>query len=115
MKKLNEKNAIKELDKKNICYSIGVSINSFKGKALEMNNKEYFLMILDKDKALIKENKKFYGSKDYEQILMKDLNEVELDYFKKNSEKYTKVQHDKDGRIYELKNNSFRRYYNILK
>ena len=111
MKKIKEKNTIKEFDEKNICYSIGVSLNSFKGEGLEMNNREYFLMILEKDKALISEHKRFYGSRDYKNLLMKDLNETETNYFKKNPEKYTKIQHDKDGRIYELKNNSFKEYY----
>lgn len=38
------------------------------------------------------------------------LTDIELDYFKKIQNKFVKVLHGKEGRVYELKERSFREY-----
>ena len=144
MKKLIiEKTIFEVLFEKEICFSVNVSINTFKLKCTDVHSLDYFLIILKNDlkdiknefrrlkNELIKEfgekecknlysileskTLNFYENNDYKHILEYDLSSDEISEFKKHIDKFVKVQHNQFGRVYELKNNSFKNLHESLK
>lgn len=103
------KNLLETIKQQNIAHSIGVNLNTFKVSSLNRNSRDYFLMIHKKD--LTCNLKGFYKDVDYENLMIADLTDVEINYFKENLSDYDKIQHDEDGRIYEQKNKSFKKYF----
>ena len=94
-----------KLNDKGICYAVGVSISTFKMKSVNNNSQDYFIMIKESDK---KEVPSFEITEDYPGIAIRDLSEQEVWEFKDRQDEFVKVQHSKDGRVYEIKGNSFK-------
>lgn len=93
----------------NICHAVIISVFTFKNIAIGIFSKDYCIIIHNKDLIKVK-NFKFYQTKEFDDILQYDMSDAEIAEFKKNMAKYVKVQHDNNGRGYELKNNSFKKY-----
>lgn len=110
-----KKTIFEKLDEKNICYSVMVNLITSNLKSLEGNKKEYSLIIHCNDLEKVK-SYGFYTSDVYKYIIYeRDLLLHEVARFKETIENFVKVKHDKHGRVYELKNNSFKSMYEILK
>ena len=62
----------------------------------------------------IRKNNGFIRSKDYINLYERDLSEAEVQLFKKLSNLFIKVKDNIEGRIYELKHNSFKKSYVLL-
>ena len=86
-----------------------VSVNSFK-----VNNdyfsRYYHILIHSNDMTKIKKYI-FPLSKDLKGVCERKMSVEEIDSFKKKMELFHKVQHNKYGRIYELKGNPFKDYF----
>lgn len=95
----------RKLDSKKVCYAVIRSVASFGGD----QNIEHAVIISELDKEHVK-NIGFINSA-FRGVLEKDLLDHEYRYFKKNIDRFVLVQSDKSGRIYELKDNSFKKYY----
>ena len=111
----NKKTIFEVLNEKNICYSVVVSLVKHKMKSIEGSKKEYFIIVHRKDlRKLVGFD--FYTSDVYKHIIYeRDLCSEEIDKFKEISDSFVKVQHDSNGRVYELKENSFKLMYDNLK
>ena len=70
---------------------------------------DYFIIIHGRDKR--KHGNYFSMSEDRSGICHHNLSKSEIQEFKARMEEYRKVMHTADGRVYELKNNSFREYF----
>ena len=103
------RNVIKSLIEAKVTFSVCVGINRLKLKGFEMNSKEFFVVMLKKDLKKINPVKHAINNsyRDIAEILM---SETEMRYFKENSEMFTRVQFNEYGRVYELKNVSFKEY-----
>ena len=109
------KTIFEQLDEKNICYSVLVSLVSSKLVSVEGGKKEYSIIIHRNDLDKLK-GYGFYNSEVYKYIIYeRDLLIHEVARFKESIENFVKVKHDKHGRVYELKNNSFKSMYESLK
>lgn len=118
-----KKNIFEKLADQNICYSVGISLNTFINKGVDWSTKEYFIVIHKRDFPSMKGCRftqryvlKRKGNKKktvenpliYERLLFAS----EIRLFKSMiSEHFTKVKHCAHGRIYELKDKSFKEYY----
>ena len=98
----------------NICFAIGKGRINCKIKSIENSAIDYFIIIKRGD---LKNNEEVqFGFKktncrEYYDILEKTMNEEEISIFKNMLDKFIKVQSNKNGRIFELKDNSFKEYY----
>lgn len=110
-----------------ICFTVNVSIRTFKIKSVEENSRAYFIIVHESDLNDIiingetskhsKEINKFifYRTDEYPDVFERDLSDDDIIEFKKHMNKFIKVKHNKFGRVYELKNNSFKKLYDGIK
>lgn len=110
----NEKTIFEVLFEKKICFAVNVSLNTLIGKGIDENSRDYFLIVHKQDLKELK-NLGFKRTNDYVNVYERDLHEKEITEFKANQEKFVKVQHNQFGRVYELKNNSFKKLHESLK
>ena len=110
----NEKTIFEVLFEKEICFAVNVSINTFKGKGLDESSKDYFLIVQEKDLNDL-ENMNFERTNDYANVYERDLSVDEITEFKTIMDKFVKVQHNQFGRVYELRNNSFKKLHESIK
>lgn len=102
-----KKTIFEVLFEKEICFAVSVSVNTFKSESISDSSKDYFLMVQKQDLKDLK-GRVFNQSNDYVNVFLHDLSVSEIQEFKQNMDKFVKVIHNKFGRIYELKNNSFK-------
>lgn len=101
-----KKTIFEKLNNKKICYLVGIGISKFKLEHLDFHEKDYFVVALKKDCDLKYRYKR--------QIHYYNMKQHDIDYFKDNIDDFVRVQDNENGRVYELKNNSFKKYYNSL-
>ena len=95
----------------NICYAVCVSLNSFKLNSIDEYSRDYFL-VSSMDDYTVTHKLGFIVNKNIPQY---ELSGSEVQEFKNLQNRFTKVIHNNDGRVYELKDNSFKAYFNKLK
>ena len=106
-----EKNLFTELEKKNVNHFIIVSRNYLKGLVGEHSAVIYTAFVLKKDMPK-NNNLGFKDSLENKRLREVELDTIEISNFKEiHNEKYIKIQHNSDGRVYELNNDSFKKYY----
>lgn len=131
MKTEKEKNQnqtiFKVLFENEICFAVNVSIKTFKIKSVEENSRAYFIIVHESDlndvviDGKISEHSKeinkfiFYRTDEYPDVFERDLSDDDIVEFKEYMSKFVKVKHNKYGRVYELKNNSFKKLYDGIK
>jgi len=103
-----ERTIFQILNDKEICYAVGVNMNTFIGE-LDNCSRDYFIVIHEKDLAC--GIKGFHAAKGYRNICERTLSEKEIQEFKKDISKYILTMQNDSGRIYELTNNSFKAMY----
>ena len=125
--KETNKTIFKVLFEKKICFTVNVSIRTFKIKSVEENSRAYFIIVHESDlndtiiNGEISEHSKeinkfiFYRTDEYPDVFERDLSDDDIIEFKKHMNKFIKVKHNKFGRIYELKGNSFKKLYESKK
>ena len=89
------------------CFALVVSQSTFRVPHLDISGKDIFLIVAEKDTQTgFEKSQTIPGLYEY------DLNDEEYEDFRTNhSEKFQKVQHSSEGRVYELKQNSFLEYF----
>ena len=110
----NKKTIFEVLFEKGICFAVNLSLNTFKGKGIDANSRDYFLIVQKQDLKELK-NMNFKRTYDYENVYERDLSVSEISEFKTYMDKFVKVQHNQFGRVYELKNNSFKKLHESIK
>ena len=125
--KETNKTIFKVLFEKEICFAVNVSIRTFKIKSVEENSRDYFIIVHESDLndiiingEISKKSKEinkfiFYRTDEYPDVFERDLSEHDIIEFKKHMNKFTKVMHNKFGRVYELKGNSFKEMHESKK
>ena len=101
----NEKTIFEVLFEKEICFAVSASLNR-----LDEGSRDYFLIVQEQDLKYLK-NMNFERTDDYANVFERDLSADEIKEFKTNMDKFVEVQHNQFGRVYELKNNSFKKLY----
>ena len=121
--KEKDKTIFEMLFESKICFTVNVSIRTLKIKGVEENSRAYFIIVHESDLNEIiingeiskhsKEINKFifYRTDEYPDVFERDLSDDNIIEFKKHMNKFIKVKHNKFGRIYELKGNSFKEMY----
>jgi len=94
-----------------ICFAVCVATSKFINREVAAFAKDYFIIINKCDEERVK-RLTFYPADGYKQICQRSLSEDEIRIFRKNKDKFLKVLNNDDGRVYELKNWSFKDPYN---
>ena len=114
MKKQEEKTIFEVLFEKEICFAVNVNLNTFNGEGIDENSPDYFIIIQKQDLKCLK-GLGFSRTNDYKNVFERDLSVSEIAEFKTYMDKFVKVQHNQFGRVYELKDNSFKKLHESLK
>lgn len=104
---------MESLINQNICFAVCVNMNSFVSAGEERSNKDYFILLHEEDAKKIR-GYSYKVSKDYLNLKEKNMNDFQISEFKNKMNLFEKVIHGKDGRVYELRDNSFRKMYEQL-
>lgn len=112
------KNIFKTLEERGICYAVGVSLVEFKAKGSGLCDREYYIIASKKDESNLDDlnfKKSEYQEEEERhfcrQIIERTLSQKEIRFFKDRQELFKKVHHNSYGRVYELKGNSFKSYF----
>lgn len=97
-----------------ICFAVCVATSKFINQEVAAFAKDYFIIINKCDEERVKELT-FYPTDGYKQIYQRSMSEDEIRIFRKNKDKFIKVLSSDDGRVYELKDNSFIATYDRVK
>lgn len=100
-----------QLIEADICFSVGVNQSEFKIEGIDNNRKDYFILIMKEDNPEFA----YFHSSSNRRCLEYELSENDIIHFKSIQDLFIKKVHNADGRIYELKNNSFSEYFNSKK
>ena len=102
---------LEKLIESGVCFAVVIAQSSFKVRHVEFGGKDNFILIAAKDKI-----EGFEESETIRDAMEYDMSTEDIEYFKTVSEKlFNKVLHDSDGRVYELKDNSFVEYINTIR
>ncbi len=106
-------NIFEFLKQKDKCYCVTVAFIQFKSKGSGFSTRDYCINILKNDltKKEIKEFGFYNNNEGYEDVLIRNLSEIEISEFKRLQDYFVKVIHNEHGRVYELKEKSFKEYY----
>lgn len=117
-----EKTIFQKLEKQNVCFAIGISrihislTSDHKDEKFtpDISSPDYFIIGSIKDKTILKELDFLIRSslRSHPKVMEYDMNNDEIRECKKMmlDETLIKTLHTKDGKIYELKENSFSDY-----
>ena len=105
VRKQRKKDLFEVLEETGVCHAIGINVQVMKLKTLHDVSKQWFIIISQSDKKKM-QGLGFKNSEGRHDVAERELNENEVAYFKKNQDKYVKVLHNADGRIYEQKGKS---------
>ncbi|MDR0231406.1 MAG: hypothetical protein LBI82_04730 [Dysgonamonadaceae bacterium] len=106
-KEKKRKNIFEVLFEKNICFAVCASLSRFIGKGIEECSTDYTIIINQCDVESI-EDFTFYQTDNYKQVFERKLSSDDYEFFKEHIDRFIKVKHNKHGRVYELKGNSFK-------
>lgn len=109
-----EKTIFEVLFEEQICFAVSISIRVFRGKGIDANARDYFLIVLKPDYEILKKIGGFKRSQEYPNVYERDLSVAETIEFKTYMDKFVKVVHNSHGRVYELKDNSFKEMHKSI-
>lgn len=105
------KNIFEGLNRRKVVFAVGIAVCTFKNPAVDGQGRDYYIMISKNDKEKVKSLGFRQADESKFGILERDLNHEEIFCFNKIKKDFVKVQDDRDGKVYELKDNSFKKYY----
>ena len=105
-------NIFEILFEEKICFTVIVSYLSLNSKDNSLCKKEYSIIALTVDVVGLNG---FTKNDEYPLVSERFLSDFQIREFKEISDRFVKVENNKDGRIFELKNNSFQKKYKKIK
>jgi hypothetical protein len=106
-KKKGKKTVFSTLSECGVCFAVCIANNSFINREVTAFSKHYFVIINKCDEKRVKEFT-FYPTEGYKQVCERNLSTDEIEVFKMNKDKFVNVRRNEYGRVYELKEQSFK-------
>jgi len=107
-KKKKGKNILDVLFEKNICFAVCAFSSRCINNGLEVCSTDYIVIINQCDVELVESDFTFHQTDNYKQVFERKLSPDDVEFLKKYQDRFVKVKHNKYGRVYELKGNSFK-------
>jgi len=107
-------NVFNELESLGLCYAV-LGHSAYINNPSQQYVTDWVIVGSIKDKAALKKLKFILSKSLRKSVLEYEMSESELKQFKDMTTegKFNKVLNNKEGKVYELKNNSFREYYKL--
>lgn len=112
--KKERKYVINELLERGVCFAVCVAATRFMSEEIHRFSKEYSVIINKCDMGLI-EDFKFYQTEGYKQVCERKLSPDDVEVFKENMERFVKVLHNANGRVYELRDMPFKPVFDSIR
>ena len=96
-----------------VCFAVCIANNSFINREVAAFSKDYFVIINKRDATRVKEFT-FYPTEGYKQVCERNLSTDEIEVFRNNKDRFTNVRRNEHGRVYELKERSFKAAYDRI-
>ena len=113
-KKKEKKTVFSTLSECGVCFAVCVASSSFINREVAAFSKDYFVIINKCDARRVKDFT-FYLAEGYKQVCERNLSADEIEVFKMNKDKFVKVRGNEHGRVYELKERSFKAAYDNIR
>lgn len=113
-KKKEKKTVFSTLSECGVCFAVCVASSSFINREVATFSKDYFVIINKCDARRVKDFT-FYLAEGYKQVCERNLSADEIEVFKMNKDKFVKVRGNEHGRVYELKERSFKAAYDNIR
>jgi hypothetical protein len=113
-KKKGKKTVFSTLSECGVCFAVCIANNSFINREVTAFSKHYFVIINKCDEKRVKEFT-FYPTEGYKQVCERNLSTDEIEVFRNNKDRFTKVWRNEHGRVYELKGHSFKDTYDSIR
>ena len=97
-----------------VCFAVCIANNSFINREIAAFSKDYFVIINKCDEKRVKEFT-FYPTEGYKQVCERNLSTDEIEVFRNNKDRFTNVRRNEHGRVYELKEQSFKAVYDNIR
>ena len=97
-----------------VCFAVCIANNSFINREVAAFSKDYFV-IINKCDAKRAKDFIFYLAEGYKQVCERNLSADEIKVFKMNKDKFVNVRRNEYGRVYELKEQSFKAVYDNIR
>lgn len=112
-KKKEKKTVFSTLSECGVCFAVFIANNSFINREVAAFSKDYFVIINKCDAKRVKDFI-FYLAEGYKQVCERNLSADEIEVFKMNKDKFVNVRRNEYGRVYELKERSFKAAYDRI-
>ena len=113
-KKKEKKPVFEALFQAGVCFAVCVASSKFINQEAAAFAKDYFIIINKCDEKHFKEHT-FYPAEGYKQVCQRNLSADEIEVFRRNKNKFVRVKSNQDGRVYELKEHSFKDSYDSIR
>ena len=113
-KKKEKKTVFSTLSECGVCFAVCVASSSFINREVAAFSKDYFVIINKCDAKRVNEFT-FYPTERYKQVCERNLSANEIVVFKMNKDKFVNVRRNEYGRVYELKEQSFKAVYDNIR
>jgi len=113
-KKKEKKTIFNALSENGVCFAVCVASSSFINREVAAFSKDYFVIINKCDEKRIKEFT-FYPAEGYKQVCERNLSADEIEEFRRNKDRFVKVRSNEYGRVYEVKELSFKSAYESIR
>lgn len=113
-KKKEKKTVFNTLSECGVCFAVCVASSSFINREVAAFSKDYFVIINKRDAKRVNEFT-FYPTERYKQVCERNLSTDEIEVFKMNKDKFVNVRRNEYGRVYELKEQSFKAVYDNIR
>jgi hypothetical protein len=110
---MEKRSVFKELESANVCYAVGVAFMSLESNKFDYGSKDYYIMVHSDDVKKLSGFTFLKNDSEGVHIFEMSLSNDDLLEFKSLQEKFKKVHSGDSGRVYELKTNSFKEYYEL--
>jgi len=97
-----------------VCFAVCIANNSFINREVAAFSKDYFVIINKCDAKRVKDFI-FYPTEGYKQVCERNLSTDEIEVFRNNKDKFVNVRRNEYGRVYELKEQSFKGVYDNIR
>ena len=111
-------NIFKTLNEKNICYAVVVANSTFISSGADSHGKDYAIIANEKDYKILKPYMFYEAEFKHERfmcVIARQMRDVDIMQFKEGIAQFIKVVDNRSGRVYELKDNSFKESYLVEK
>lgn len=110
-------NIFETLKERGVPFAVLIFVEQMKIKGIDASSKGYYIAILKRDKKVM-QGFRFKQSTKYGRTIVEyNLGDDEVEYFRNRADRdYTKVLHNKEGRVYEPKGaQSFKQLHSAIR